>query len=228
VVFLEAKKSDFILTNLFVTMVRKTDQRKVSRIILGRSMDRRRELYEKALQLFTNQGYDLTSMSQLSRAVGISKGGLYHYFESKQHLLFLIHEDYLKKHFVPIIEAAEEIENPQARLSYFITNYTESLTNNPSPRVLIHEAKRLRPEHYQIVAKTWRKGLNLVRNAIAELRTAGKTEKINATFVAFAALGMCSWTCYWFDYSRPDSARELSKTYLNIFLKGLIRERPEA
>ena len=51
----------------------------------------------------------------------------------------------------------------------------------------------------------------------------GRVEKINKTFAAFALIGMCSWTFYWFDYERQESGEELAETYARIFLKGVLK-----
>ena len=46
-------------------------------------------LLEVAVQVFTERGYDGTSMEHLSRASGLSKSSLYHHIDSKEHLLRL-------------------------------------------------------------------------------------------------------------------------------------------
>ena len=53
-------------------------------------MDRgntKREVLEAALELFSVQGFDATSISQIAGAVGIRKASLYSHFESKQAIL---------------------------------------------------------------------------------------------------------------------------------------------
>jgi AcrR family transcriptional regulator len=48
--------------------------------------DRRRQLLERAVELFAEHGYDELSMAAFARAAGISKPLLYHYFPSKRDL----------------------------------------------------------------------------------------------------------------------------------------------
>gem|GEM_PF-442563 len=48
---------------------------------------RRTEIMTAALQLFTTQGYEGTSISAITDAVGVAKGLFYHYFASKADLL---------------------------------------------------------------------------------------------------------------------------------------------
>lgn len=44
-------------------------------------------IMEVALQLFANEGYHTTSISEIAKKAGISKGLMYNYFESKEELL---------------------------------------------------------------------------------------------------------------------------------------------
>ncbi|WP_315095331.1 TetR/AcrR family transcriptional regulator [uncultured Cellulomonas sp.] len=45
-----------------------------------------------AVDLFSTQGYANTSVQQIVEAAGVTKGAMYHYFESKDDLLFSIYE----------------------------------------------------------------------------------------------------------------------------------------
>ena len=45
-----------------------------------------------AVDLFSTQGYANTSVQQIVEAAGVTKGAMYHYFESKDDLLFSVYE----------------------------------------------------------------------------------------------------------------------------------------
>jgi AcrR family transcriptional regulator len=182
------------------------------------------EICDTALELFTADGYDQTPLSRIAKAIGLTKAGLYHYFSSKEELLFFIHERNIKTFFVPILDEAETIPDPEDRITFFIRNYIlKAMTRDPSTKVLVHEIQNLKPEHREKITQTWRRGLDLIRDAISEMEAAGKIKKINKTFASFAAIGMCSWTFYWFDYNRKESAEELADTYVKTFLKGILK-----
>lgn len=58
---------------------------------LGAKYDRRRqEVVDQAAAVFAERGYAETSVQQLSEALGIAAGGIYHYFGGKQELLIAI------------------------------------------------------------------------------------------------------------------------------------------
>jgi AcrR family transcriptional regulator len=50
-------------------------------------IDRRERLYEAALQLFRTQGYEGTTVSQITRQAGLAKGTFFNYFPTKDAVL---------------------------------------------------------------------------------------------------------------------------------------------
>ncbi len=48
---------------------------------------RRDEILDAARQLFAEKGYDATTVSDIIARLGVSKGGFYHYFQSKEDLV---------------------------------------------------------------------------------------------------------------------------------------------
>ena len=190
-------------------------------------MDKIDQIYEKALELFIANGYDQTPLSQIARELNLTKAGLYHYFQSKEELLFYLHKRNMEINFIPVLDAAEKIADPEKRIAYFLKHYTEeSLTKSAAAKVLIHEVNRLKPKHQKIIKQIWRRAFDLIHDAISELESANRVKGINKTFATFAAIGMCSWTFFWFDYNRRETGEALSDTYINIFLNGLLKSRP--
>jgi AcrR family transcriptional regulator len=196
---------------------------------VGRFMDREdrlEKIYEKALELFVANGYEQTSLSRIAKAIGLTKAGLYHYFSSKEDLLFFVHECHMERVFIPILEAAEKISDPEERIVFFTKNYTlKAMTRDASARVLIHETNNLKKENRKKITGVWRKGFDLIRDSLSEMETQGKVGNINKTFAAFALIGMCSWTFYWFDYERQESGKDLADTYARVFLKGILNNQ---
>lgn len=64
-------------------------------------MDRgntKQEILEASLDLFSKQGFEATSISQIANAVGIRKASLYSHFENKQAILDAIVKDVLDQY----------------------------------------------------------------------------------------------------------------------------------
>ncbi|MDD6735518.1 MAG: TetR/AcrR family transcriptional regulator, partial [Clostridiales bacterium] len=58
----------------------------------------KQEIIEAALDLFSAQGFEATSVSQIADAVGIRKASLYSHFENKQAILDALVQEVLKQY----------------------------------------------------------------------------------------------------------------------------------
>ncbi len=81
-----------------------------------------KDVIESAVMLFLQRGYEGTSMDMIAKTSGLSKGGLYHHFRSKEQLLLAANNVY----FEPVVEMmkkALEYDDSAAGMKYFIDSY---------------------------------------------------------------------------------------------------------
>jgi AcrR family transcriptional regulator len=74
----------------------------------AQSGDTKQRILDVALDLFTEQGYDGTSLRQIAERLGITKAAIYYHFESKEDILMALHmrlHDFGKDALVRIGEA---------------------------------------------------------------------------------------------------------------------------
>jgi AcrR family transcriptional regulator len=186
--------------------------------------DTRLRICAAALNLFLEQGYDNTALSQIAKASGITKAGLYHYFPNKEVLLYEVHKMHVEKNFLPLLDEIERIPDPSARIELFMRHYISLMTKDPYAKLLIQEAKRLDDDHAEEIKEAWKRAYHIVHVSLTELQMSGRHKRLNVPFAALSMIGMMTWILYWFDYSRQDSVEELTKNFLEIFLHGV--ERP--
>jgi len=65
----------------------------------------RETILSTARELFIDRGYDTTSIQDIMKVLHISKGGIYHYFASKDEIL----SELIKKEAEPLIQSAKEV-----------------------------------------------------------------------------------------------------------------------
>lgn len=70
----------------------------------------KQEIIEAALDLFSAQGFEATSVSQIADAVGIRKASLYSHFENKQAILDALVQEVLKQYEKHSLFASENWE----------------------------------------------------------------------------------------------------------------------
>src|SRR5258705_11889986 len=66
-----------------------------------RPEERPNELLEAALRIFAERGYSKTRLEDIAAAVGVTKGTIYHYFETKEDLLRQAIDHYHEWVFLP-------------------------------------------------------------------------------------------------------------------------------
>lgn len=70
---------------------------KMSRVVKN-PIERRKEILNKASELFLNKGYDKTSVNNIVEDLAIAKGTFYHYFKSKEEVLCAILEESVERY----------------------------------------------------------------------------------------------------------------------------------
>src|SRR5215471_7225963 len=80
---------------------------------------------EHAAKIFCEKGYEGASMRDLSRATGMSLAGLYHYFASKEELLYLIQKHTFRTIIDNLRVRLEGSTDPEQRIRVFVMNHVE-------------------------------------------------------------------------------------------------------
>jgi len=85
----------------------------------------RREIIRKAAPIFNQKGYDGAALSDLMRATGLEKGGIYRHFDSKQELAGEAFDHAWKMAIDTRFEGTQEIPNTVDRLKQVVRNFRD-------------------------------------------------------------------------------------------------------
>jgi len=85
----------------------------------------RQEIIRKAAPIFNQKGYDGAALSDLMRATGLEKGGIYRHFDSKQELAVDAFDHAWKIAMDTRFEGTEEIRNTVDRLKQVVRNFRD-------------------------------------------------------------------------------------------------------
>ncbi len=85
----------------------------------------RQEIIRKAAPIFNQKGYDGAALSDLMRATGLEKGGIYRHFESKQELAGEAFDHAWKIAMDARFEGTQEIPNTVDRLEQIVRNFRD-------------------------------------------------------------------------------------------------------
>ena len=85
----------------------------------------RQEIIRKAAPIFNQRGYDGAALSDLMRATGLEKGGIYRHFESKEQLAAEAFDYAWKLAIDARFEGTEDVPNAVDRLKLFVRNFRD-------------------------------------------------------------------------------------------------------
>lgn len=90
---------------------------------------RRKEILDKAFEVFSLKGYSQATMDDIVKHSGISKGGLYIYFKSKEEIFLAIAEErfQLRSNY---IKELDNVESASKKVELYIRWFLESLKND--------------------------------------------------------------------------------------------------
>ncbi|MGB3070189.1 MAG: TetR/AcrR family transcriptional regulator [Ottowia sp.] len=194
---------------------------------ISASHDQRRdEILEVAATCFAQQSYPATSMNDIAAACGTSKARLYHYYSSKEAILFDLLDRYTQK-LLLIIGQAEARAERQAMddraalhelVRAFLGEYETSATRHAA---LLGSTQFLATEQREII-------LNRQRDVVAAvgrfLRRAYPTRMNahNQMAITMTLFGMINWTFTWLRPGGPISYADFAEEVIGMLEHGLV------
>lgn len=168
---------------------------------------KRDEILEIAAQCFAERSYAAASMNDIAAAGGTSKARLYHYYESKEAILFDLLDRYTQRLLALIgqVEATAQRRRLDDRAALhelvraFLEEYETSATRHAA---LLHDSKFLGDAQRQLIVDRQR---DVVAAATRFLHRAypQRVNEDNQTALVMMLFGMINWTFTWL---RPGGA----------------------
>jgi AcrR family transcriptional regulator len=185
---------------------------------------RRAEICRAAAQIFHDRGFDATSVSDIARALGMTKAGLYHYFSSKEALLFEIMMFGLERVHEEVLVPVRAIRDPEVRLRQLIVRHARITTRaRGAVTVLSDETRALPPAERLKIERRMRIYVDLVRDTIAEIGKTGRLRDVDPTVATFSLIGMILWFPRWFRHGGRLTPEIAADEIANMALGGLLK-----
>jgi AcrR family transcriptional regulator len=176
-----------------------------------------------ASQVFALHGFEGTSMRDISRATGVSLAGLYYYFESKQHLLYLIQSTTFTFVLESLRSRLHSVHESAQRLRLLVLNHIEYFLSHPNEmKVLSHEEDALGDPYRDKVQGIKRRYYALAREIFDSIAAEGLAPGIHPRVAVLSLFGMMNWTYKWYKPGVDPDATELTAAIVGLFLHGVL------
>lgn len=103
----------------------------MARSALAEAERTRQMIIEEAATLFNQKGYAGTSMADITLATGMSKGGIYSHFKSKEVIALAAFEFAVQKVTQRVRERTQAVRHPLEKLRAVVTFYRENIFTPP-------------------------------------------------------------------------------------------------
>jgi AcrR family transcriptional regulator len=184
--------------------------------------DRRTSIVDAAAKLFAERGYHATGTAELCDAVGLGKGSLYYYVESKENLLYLIHERVMNQVLALATRIAELDESAAERLRQLGQEQISVIATYPDHVwVFLHEHKALTGERATQFAASRRRYERQIERILSDGVDSGEFAISDIRLAALAWLGMHNYTYLWYQPSKKLTVDRLAAEYYRLFIDGI-------
>ena len=178
-------------------------------------------ILDHATQVFCERGYAGASMRDLSRATRMSLAGMYHYFGSKERLLYLIQKHTFSTILARARQRLADTESAEEGIRAFIHNHLEYfLEHQQAMKVLSHEDDVLEGEYGREVAGIKREYYRLCLELLERYRKGNGLEFESRTAV-LSLFGMMNWIYTWYNPRLDGGAETLAREMGNLFFRGI-------
>jgi AcrR family transcriptional regulator len=186
---------------------------------------KRDEILDVAAQCFADRSYPAASMNDIAAAGGTSKARLYHYYDSKEAILFDLLDRYTQRLLAIIgqAEATAHRRNLDERAALhelvrsFLAEYETSATRHVA---LLHDTKFLGETQRDLILNRQR---DIVSAVTRFLRRAypDRVSARNQSAVSMMLFGMINWTFTWLRPGGPMSYAAFAEEVVAMLEHGL-------
>ena len=186
---------------------------------------KRDAILDIAAQCFADRSYPAASMNEIATACGTSKARLYHYYDSKEAILFDLLDRYTQRLLALIGESQAVAErrnlDDRAALHELIRRFLQEYESSATRHVaLLSDTQFLGEEQRNLIVKRQRD----VVAAFTRFLKRAYPERMNVsnqTAVTMMLFGMINWTFTWLRPNGPISYADFAEEVIALLERGL-------
>lgn len=182
------------------------------------------EMMRAALTLFATKGYTAASVQDIADAIGVLKGSVYHYIESKEDLLFRIFLEAHQENESLMQEVSELDVGPVERLRIYLERSVLTALDNIERaslyfrdwRYLTGDRRKELVRHRALYARFLQKLIE------AAYEAEGINDYIDSKHVASFVIGGVNWVADWLHPKGPAQAKTIAADYAALAMASIL------
>ncbi len=182
----------------------------------------KRKIFETAMELFAQKGYEATSVEEITSIVGIAKGTLYYHFTSKEEIFYFLIEEGMKLLKNSIEIKTSKYENSIDKIKAIVLIQIKSIVKCENFITLVisqmwgREERNIRCRNYVY------EYIKIIEDIVKSGIDKGEITGNNAEIIASGLFGFtCSGLLYRLKTGEELDIAEIYKEFSNYVVKGL-------
>jgi AcrR family transcriptional regulator len=188
--------------------------------------DKQRVILDGAARVFAELGMDKASMALVAQRCEVSKALVYHYYPSKDALIF----DIIRTHLTDLdtaLEAADRPDQPpQDRLRLLVRQVLETYRDaDDQHKVQLMAANAMTPEQTDAIRVLERGIVRRFSTVIREINPSLDAARPLLMPVTMSLFGMMNWVYMWFRDGGAISREDYADVATTLVLQGIMAVR---
>ncbi|MCG6877562.1 MAG: TetR/AcrR family transcriptional regulator [Deltaproteobacteria bacterium] len=190
----------------------------------SRTKQKIEEIHRTIAHLFARKGFHATSMRAIAQALEMQPASLYHYFKSKEEMLFVLMNESMDEAMEKLKKVCNTDSPPEQKLKDMLGFYARFFAGDQEREILlVNEIESLGDAYRKILTDKQRRYIHLIRSVFQELAEADLLKEVDSTVATFAFFGMVHYTIRWYDEEGPVDVTTLSDNFVEIFTRGILK-----
>jgi AcrR family transcriptional regulator len=180
-------------------------------------------LLAASVRLFAEQGFESTSVQEIVAAAGVTKGAMYHYFASKDDLLYEIYHRLLGLQTERLTTIADGPGTAEERVRAAAADVVETTLTSIDEAIVFFRSMHMLPSDKRAQVRTERRRYHERFRALVEegQRVGTFREDVPADLVVHFFFGAVNQLGTWYHHDGGLRREQIAEHYAELFLTGL-------
>jgi AcrR family transcriptional regulator len=184
---------------------------------------RRKAILDQAAKLYAAKGFLGASIADLAKACNMSKSLIYHYYRSKEDILFDLAHSHIKSVVDAVRLVSESEMMPEDRIRALTKELMCLLYSDAADRhrVILRELNFLSARRRKVILGLEREMVTLAEDMLSQARSTNALPARARGPTAMLFFGMLNWSYTWLDPKGPLSLRDVAHLASELILHGV-------
>jgi TetR/AcrR family transcriptional regulator, cholesterol catabolism regulator len=184
---------------------------------------RRGELIEVAAKVFAQRGYHETTIEDLIEASGMTRGGLYHYTQSKRDLLLAVIDELMKPLLSQARQLMSESQPPEVHLRQLLRLWLAHVASHRDHMIVFGQERQTLSHGpgWSEVRRARKRFERMLAEVLDRGRREGAFQIEDPRLAMLMLLGAVNHTPQWFTAKGRLSPEQIADLYCDMLLEGI-------